>query len=224
MSLCQCVFCVLKSLFHRRCKSAPPPPSVPLMPRRPSDFLVHVASKSAVGVARQRHVRSLFLEASITCAAHTLLQVFVNRSSADDPPALAASRASGALPQPLSTSAPSTGVLRPLHLAPFGMVVSDTQSTTASSAAVTRGRGNMTQLQAADDRYRPCSDGTPPFTLLFSPLTDRYRSELPRSLSPAAALQRRRQLQAAAAGATHALSHRPLVVHPDPLPILQTGS
>lgn len=129
---------------------------------QPSDFLVHVASKSAVGVARQRHV-------------------FVNRSSADDPPALAASRASGALPQPLSTSAPSTGVSRPLQLAPFGMVVSDTQSTSASPTAVTRGRGNMAQLQAADDRYRPCSD------------------ELPRSPSPAAALQRRRQLQAAAA-------------------------
>jgi hypothetical protein len=153
MSLCRCV---------SRLTASPPSPLTSVAPCRPSDFAVHVASRGAVGASRQHHVRS---HAPHLCTPLSYSeQVFVNRAVADSRPTTRSTSLSTAASSSSAAAAPPPGCTLPR--APFGILVSDTQSTvdsleTPSQPGRARGRGNIAQLQAADDRYRCVTDGTP---------------------------------------------------------------
>lgn len=136
-------------------------------------------------------------------------QVFVDRA-APDPSS-----------RPLPPSPPNQGRLQHalvshssmLPAAPFGLLVSDTQSSVSSAsslharqlhvepaASAARGRGGLSQLYAADDRYRSSEHGAWLPTGVSAFLS--RRAGAPHAASAASALHRRRQLQAAAEGLT----------------------
>jgi hypothetical protein len=147
---------------------------------------------------------------SINCRAYSPLirvsrppQVFIDRAAPDPSPR--------PLPPPPPNhrhlhAAPSHSSMLPT--APFGLLVSDTQSSVSSASSLhveaatsaARGRGGVSQLHPADDRYRSSQHGT-----LLQTVTSAFRSRragAPHAATAASALHRRRQLQAAAEGPT----------------------
>lgn len=165
-------------------------------------------------VKRRGWIRASASRASFVCGrfhyqrALITLQVFVNRADANDdpPPPHVAPRASSSRPQPVSSSAPPADGLAPLRTAPFGVLVSDTQSTisspsaerggAAAAGACARGRGSIAQLQPADDRYRPCSNGRGAFLFVTSIRIDHFSFVSLSFLPLADAVQMQRALRA----------------------------
>ena len=183
---------------------------------RPSEFALHVAAKGAVGVGRHHHVRSRIVYGHSGASLTLSPQVFVNRDAQSAPPARASASHSHA-----ATRADHPPTLITAPIGPFGIRVSDTQSTTSSSAATPRpashrGGGNIGQLQLPDDRYRSSTDGiTCPFHTCapsFLPAIIHRLTDAPRAPSPAATMLRRRQLQAAAEGAPRSYKRCPLFI------------
>jgi hypothetical protein len=181
---------------------------------RPSEFALHVAAKGAIGVGRHHHVRSCIVEGHSGTSLTLSPQVFVNRDAQSAPPARASASHSHA-----ATRADHPPTLITAPIGPFGIRVSDTQSTTSSSAATPRsashrGGGNIGQLQLPDDRYRSSTDGItcPLHTCApsFLPAIIHRLTDAPRAPSPAATMLRRRQLQAAAEGAPRSHQRCPL--------------
>jgi hypothetical protein len=144
-------------------------------------FLPHVLLRSPTATAPASSPSTLLLKEQLESPASTMfdtscshkllsvqhshpsLQVFVNRAAIDAPSQALTPRPEHA---PVQLQQPASLRAGPQLPVPFGVVVSDTQSTAMletertwlpqpqRAAAAARGSGNIAQLQAADDRYR----------------------------------------------------------------------